>query len=114
MKKKNIYLLSIILFCVAVAGIIVKYNHKKTQDETRAYTLLPRKGALANSEEWKQAQRSSDSLLALIKDNPTDSKSQLRLATLYIQEARVTGNYAYYDVAAMKYVDDVLALDSLD
>ncbi len=114
MKKKNIYLLSIILFCVAVAGIILKYNYKKTQDENKAYVLLERKGALANSEEWKQAKHSSDSLLALIKDNPTDSKSQLRLAALYIQEARVTGNYAYYDVAAMKYINDVLNLDSLE
>ncbi len=114
MKKKNIYLLSIILFCVAVAGIIIKYNYKKTQDENKAYVLLERKGALANSDEWKQAKHSSDSLLALIKDNPTDSKSQLRLAALYIQEARVTGNYAYYDVAAMKYINDVLNLDSLE
>jgi len=36
------------------------------------------------------------------------------LAQLYIQEARVTGNYAYYDIAAMKYIQDVLDLDSLD
>ncbi len=114
MKKKNIYLLSIIIFCVAVVGIVLKYNYKKTQDENKVYTLLERKGALANSEEWKQAKHSSDSLLALIKDNPTDSKSQLRLAALYIQEARVTGNYAYYDVAAMKYINDVLNLDSLE
>jgi tetratricopeptide (TPR) repeat protein len=114
MKKKNIYLLSIILFCIAVAGIIIKYNYKKTQDENKVYALLPRKGALANSDEWKKAKHSSDSLLALIKDNPTDSKSQLRLAALYIQEARVTGNYAYYDVAAMKYINDVLNLDSLE
>ena len=69
---------------------------------------------LANSDEWKHAKHTSDSLLTLIKDNPTDSKSQLRLAALYIQEARVTGNYAYYDVAAMKYIDDVLNLDSLN
>jgi tetratricopeptide (TPR) repeat protein len=114
MKKKNIYLLSIVIFCVAVAGIILKYNYKKTQDENKIYTLLPRKGALANSDEWKQAKHKSDSLLALIKDNTTDSKSQLRLAALYIQEARVTGNYAYYDVAAMKYINDVLNLDSLE
>ena len=114
MKKKNIYLLCIILFCVAVAGILIKYNYKKNQNEKKQYALLDRKGALANSDEWKQAKHSSDSLLALIKDNPTDSKSQLRLAALYIQEARVTGNYAYYDIAAMKYINDVLNLDSLN
>jgi tetratricopeptide (TPR) repeat protein len=114
MKKKNIYIFSIVLFCVAVAGIVIKYNYKKSADEKKEYVLLERKGTLANSAEWKQAKRSSDSLLALIKDNPTDSKSQLRLASLYIQEARVTGNYAYYDIAAMKYINDVLNLDSLE
>ncbi len=114
MKKKNIYLLSIVVFCLAIAGIIVKYNYKKKQDENKQYVLLDRKGALANSDEWKKAKHASDSLLNLIKDNPTDSKSQLRLAALYIQEARVTGNYAYYDVAAMKYINDVLNLDSLN
>src|SRR5678810_715943 len=96
MKKKNIYTLSIVLFCASVAGIIFKYDHKQAEEKNKLYVLLERKGALANSEEWKQAKHSSDSLLALIKDNPTDSKSQLRLAALYIQEARVTGNYAYY------------------
>lgn len=114
MKKKNIYLLTIIIFCLAVIGIIIKYNYKKSADEKKDYALLPRKGALANSAEWKQTKHSSDSLLTLIKENPTDSKSQLRLAALYIQEARVTGDYAYYDVAAMKYINDVLNLDSLN
>lgn len=114
MKKKSIYLLCIVLFCVAVVAIIVKYNYKKAADEKKDYVLLDRKGALANSEEWKQAKHSSDSLLNLIKQNPTDSKSQLRLSALYIQEARVTGNYAYYDMAAMKYINDVLNLDSLN
>ena len=104
----------IVIFCFAVAAIIIKYNYKKAVDEKKDYVLIERKGALANSDEWKQAKHSSDSLLALIKDNPTDSKSQLRLAALYIQEARVTGNYAYYDVAAMKYINDVLNLDSLN
>ena len=112
MKKKNIYLLCIVVFCVAVVGIVLKYNYKKAADEKKDYVLLDRKGTLANSDEWKQAKHTSDSLLNLIKQNPTDSKSQLRLSALYIQEARVTGNYAYYDMAAMKYINDVLSLDS--
>ena len=72
MKKKNIYTLSVILFCVAVVGIIFKYDHKQREEKNKDYVLLPRKGALASSNEWKQAKRSSDSLLALIKDNLTD------------------------------------------
>ncbi len=112
--KKKVYTLTIIIFCSAVAGILFKYHHRQTEEANKDYVLLERKGALANSNEWKHAKHSSDSLLALIKYNPTDSKSQLRLAQLYIQEARVTGNYAYYDMAAMKYINDVLNIDSLN
>ncbi len=112
--KKKIYTFTIIVFCLAVAGIVFKYHHKQVEDAAKDYALLERKGALANSDEWKHSKRSADSLLALIKYNPTDSKSQLRLAALYIQEARVTGDYAYYDVAAMKYINDVLNIDSLN
>lgn len=108
MKKKTIYWISILLFCFAVAGILIKYNYTKSQDAKKDYSLLERKGALASSDEWKKAKHSADSLMQLVKQNPDDSKSRLRLAALYIQEARVTGNYAYYDVAAMKYINDVL------
>lgn len=114
MKKNNFYVITIAVFCFAIAAIIIKYDRQLSADKKKDYALLERKDALANSDEWKLAKHRSDSLLALIKDNPTDAKSQLRLAQLYIQEARVTGNYAYYDVAAMKYVNDVLNIDSLN
>src|SRR2546423_150528 len=48
MKKKNIYLLCIIVFCLAVGGIIFKYNYKKEQDEKKQYVLLERKGLLVD------------------------------------------------------------------
>jgi hypothetical protein len=73
MKKKNIYTACIVLFVLAVIAITIRYDHKKVAEENKDYALLERKGALANSDEWKKTKRSSDSLLALIKDNPTDS-----------------------------------------
>ncbi len=108
MKKSRIYLLCIILFIAAVIAIVVNYNRKEKENENKTYTILPRKGQAANTAEWKHAKKQSDSLLAIIKDDPTDIKSNLRLASLYIQEARVSGNYTYYDVAAMKHVNNVL------
>src|SRR6478735_2659243 len=59
MKKKNIYTLSVILFCAAVVGIMFKYDHRQTEEKNKVYVLLQRKGTLANSEEWKQAKRTS-------------------------------------------------------
>ena len=46
--------------------------------------------------------------MKVIGTNPDDTKSRISLAALYIQEARVTGQYMYYDMAAMKYVNEVL------
>ena len=49
-----------------------------------------------------------------IRNNPKDKRSLTQLAILYIQEARITGNYAYYDKAALKYVNDALKIDTTD
>lgn len=111
MKKSSIYLLCIILFVAAVAAIVFNYSRKEKENENKTYSLLPRKGQIANSAEWKLAKKQADSLLAIIKEDPTDTKSNIRLASLYIQEARVSGNYKYYDMAAMKHVNNVLKND---
>src|SRR4030095_721927 len=49
-----------------------------------------------------------------IERNPQDVKSILALTTIFVQEARITGNYMYYDQAALKCVNRVLKLDSLN
>lgn len=114
MKKTNIYLLYIVVFVVAVAGIILNYNNKQHAKENMEYGLLERKGGGDTTKEWKEVKKRADDLLATIKKTPNDTKAILRLAALYIQEARITGNYVYYDKAAMKYTNDVLKIDSAD
>lgn len=106
--KTSIYIIAIVIFCVAVTGIIINYNYKKQKEENVVYQLLPRKGAAANSAEWKAAQLKVANLQTAIQANPTDAKASLNLASLFIQEARETGNYMYYDRAAMKHVNNVL------
>lgn len=114
MKKSQIYIICLIVFVVAVAGIIINYNRKEKEEEERVYTLLPRKGASANSAEWKEVQKRANVLLEALSQDPNDLNSNLRLSALYIQEARETGNYMYYDQAAMKSVNKVLKSDSLN
>jgi tetratricopeptide (TPR) repeat protein len=46
-----------------------------------------------------------------IEKDPADTKSALGLAALFIQEARISGNYAYYDKAAMKTINKVLVIE---
>jgi tetratricopeptide (TPR) repeat protein len=113
MKKNTIYTLLVVFFVVAVSAFVYKYaNNKKNNDTNKIYALLSRKGAAANSPEWLKVKQQGYQLLESVQSNPNDTKSLIRLATLYIREARITGNYAYYDKAALTYVNNTLAIDS--
>ena len=112
MNKKIIYLITIVLFIAAIVFIVVRYNNQQTEKENTVYTLLERKGSLAQTNEWNTTQAQARKYLLTLEKNPNDLKSSLGLAALFIQEARVTGNYVYYDKAAMKYVNNILKMDS--
>src|ERR1051326_6379800 len=112
MKKKIIYIALLIFFLGAIAAIVYKYESDSRNSEPEYYTLLPRKGAAAQAPEWMTVKQQAYKLLQALKSNPSDKKSLIQVATLYIQEARASGNYAYYDKAALKYINDVLEADS--
>ncbi len=107
MKKNYIYAFVLILFIASIGLIILKYQNK----DAAAYKMLDRKGAIAETKEWATTRSYASSLSETLKKNPSDVKSSLALAALFIQEARVTGNHVYYDKAAMKYVNNVLTSD---
>lgn len=44
-----------------------------------------------------------------VRKNPEDIASRLRLAQLYMQEARLTGEHGYYYPASLKVIEDALA-----
>jgi tetratricopeptide (TPR) repeat protein len=54
----------------------------------------------------------SSGFIQKIKENPSDIKSLNGLTTIYLQEARASGNYSYYDKAALNCVNAVLKKDS--
>src|SRR5262249_49121764 len=66
----------------------------------------------AETKEWKVMSNYASSLAKAVRKNPGDVKSKLALVALFIQESRISGNYAYYDQASLKYVDDVLRMDT--
>jgi tetratricopeptide (TPR) repeat protein len=100
------------MFFVLAAGfIVVKYKSKERNKAATFYPLLDRKGISFQTEEWKQVQKKFDDAIKITRTNPEDIKSRIELASLYIREARATGNYMYYDRAAMKYVNEVLEKD---
>ncbi|MBC7887546.1 MAG: tetratricopeptide repeat protein [Ferruginibacter sp.] len=111
MKKNTLYAALLILFVGAAGFVITKSRGDERKRKAAVYQLLDRKGLLSETNEWATTQKNASKLLAALKTNSGDTKSMIGLANLFILEARATGNYQYYDKAAMKYVNDVLAKD---
>ncbi len=70
--------------------------------------LLARSGKVGSEAEANKMFNTYKALKADIQSNPKDYASRLKMADLYIVEARATGNYGYYYPAAVKMIDGVL------
>lgn len=109
MRKKFTSLALLFLFVGTTAFVVLRYNGSLKNKVNAFYPLKERKGPLAQAPEWASVKQTGDKLIRVVRETPGDTKSALRLATLYVQEGRATGDHAYYNAAALKYVDDVLA-----
>ncbi|HVF80793.1 MAG TPA: tetratricopeptide repeat protein [Flavisolibacter sp.] len=111
MNKKFTYIALLVFFLGATAFIVLRYTTKIKNKVTAFYPLKDRKGALAQTAEWKTTKEKGEKLIRIVRETPGDKKSALALASLYIQEGRTTGDYTYYDEAALKYIDNVLSTE---
>jgi tetratricopeptide (TPR) repeat protein len=112
MKKRTIYEIAVALLIIAAPFIYLSNNHRETT-ETVFFPLKKRPGRLGTTEEARLVQKQFDEFMKVVRTNPEDLKSRIALSSLYIQEARITGDHFYYDKAAMKYINEVLEKDSL-
>jgi tetratricopeptide (TPR) repeat protein len=112
MKKKYVYA-CLLLVVLASAAITITWRIRENDKKETVYSdFLPRKQALAYTAEYAVVKNNGTLLLKKVKQNPDDIKSLLHLTALYIQEARNTGNYNYYNEAALKSVNAVLKKDT--
>src|SRR6476619_5448997 len=109
MKKNAIYMLSVAFFFACVILIIYKYVSEKKRDGVIPLTLKERKGPAAIGNEWEKTKKMAAYYTDAARKNPNNQKAFLALASLFIQESRVTGDYLYYDAAAMSCVEHVLS-----
>jgi tetratricopeptide (TPR) repeat protein len=112
MKKKYIYSLLLLMFLSASAFVISRFKRTGHKNEMVYSELLPRKASLAYTAEWTVVKNKFDGLQKKVKKDPSDIKSLLALSALYIQEARITGNFNYYNDAALKCIHAVLEKDA--
>jgi tetratricopeptide (TPR) repeat protein len=111
MKKRYLYLLMIALFVAASAFVFTKFNGAGKKEVDVVSQLLPRKTSLSYATEWATVKNNADVLLNKIHKKETDFKSLMQLTAIYLQEARITGQFGYYHKAATQCIDKVLAND---
>ena len=110
MKKKFLYSFLLVIFVAASAFMLTRIK-KTGKNETAYNCLLPRKSSLAYAAEWAVVKNNVDALIRKINANSSDIKSLLALTAQYIQEGRNTGNFNYYNKAALKCINTVLEKD---
>ena len=112
MKKRFSYILILFLFAIATGFIILKYQRDSSRKKSELFEIIPRKGNSIQSAEWTLSKKISARLIQKIENDPSDIKSRIALAAIYLQEARSSGNFGYYDKAALNCVNAVLKKDA--
>jgi tetratricopeptide (TPR) repeat protein len=102
--KKNLYTILVVVSGLMLVMIFI--FAKKPQQKIANFK--ERTGAIALSGEWLNTKKAIESLLADIALNPENYTAKLNLARAYIQEARITGDHAYYDGSALALLEDVI------
>ncbi len=84
---------------------------KSTTNPMEIPPLFQRRGELATADEWTKTVAKVEELKQNIAKNPGDVKPRLQIATIYMAEARITGEHPYYYPAVLKILDGVLSMD---
>ena len=111
MKKRLLYSVLLVLFVAASAFMLTRIKKPGYKVENIYGGLLPRKTSLAYAAEWEIVKNNVEVLIRKINENPSDIKSLVALTAQYIQEARNTGNFNYYNAVAFKCINAFLEKD---
>ncbi|MEL7021606.1 MAG: tetratricopeptide repeat protein, partial [Bacteroidota bacterium] len=76
--------------------------------------LLDRPGAIQAGTEWTNVQNHYGTNRQKLVQDPKAVEPRLNLALLFMQEARVTGEHGHYYPAALKMLDEAIALQPQD
>ena len=86
-------------------------NTVSTGDPLTIPALFERTGSLASASEWPKTKDKIAELNTRLAKNKNDVKARLQIATIYLTEARITGEHPYYYPAIEKILDGVLLID---
>lgn len=111
MVRLSVLCLSILFLaaCSQIAGDRTSPQAKFiSQTSVEIPGLLDRPEALRNGKEWDAAQNFYGVQAAELRRDPGSAEARLKLAELFIQEARITGEHPHYYPAALQMVQPVV------
>ncbi len=106
---KKITLISISITIAFISAFITSCTDSIAQTNGLP-ALKERSAELAKANEWEKTKEKVAELTQKIAKDPTDVKLKLQLATIFMSEARVTGD-SYYHQASIEVLDQVLKTD---
>ncbi len=112
-------LISLALLCImAVLFSCENSNLPKGQNKEGNETatvnipkLIQRGEKIQLGKEWDFTQNFYNDQKSLIAENPSNPEAHLKLAELFIKEARITGEHGHYYPAALEMVNKVIELE---
>lgn len=105
----NILLIIFSLYCISF--ISCNINEQKTISESASLTipeLLPRNEKIQHGKEWDEVQSQYQKQKLALEKNPKEFEAAIRLAHIFIREARVTGEHGHYYPAALEMTEYIL------
>jgi tetratricopeptide (TPR) repeat protein len=113
-QSSKYFLLLFLLGCQISCTKTSKTDSLSTQDATASMAIPPlfeRTGDLSKATEWQKTKEKVEELKQKISKDPSDVKSRLQIATIYLAEARITGEHPYYYPAILTILDGILYLN---
>lgn len=109
-RSSVFYLFLLFLIACGQTATDRSKSHAKLTSQTTVEIpeLLDRPEALRNGKEWDEVQNYYGAQSADLRRNPDNPESRLKLAELFIQEARVTGEHPHYYPAALQMLGPVV------
>jgi tetratricopeptide (TPR) repeat protein len=79
------------------------------KQEVEVPRLLTKHGAIGTAEEQQTTLNKFNTLSIAARKDPNNMEARLKLAQIFMQEARLTGEHGYYYPTALQVIDEVLA-----
>ncbi|HMR90516.1 MAG TPA: tetratricopeptide repeat protein [Saprospiraceae bacterium] len=113
MKNRNLVFIFISIFYSVTLLVLSSCGENKSNDSAvdsskEIPALLDRNEKIRYGKEWDDVSNNYQTLKLAIQKNENDHEAKIKMANLFIREARVTGEHGHYYPAALAMTDRII------